>query len=189
MANNLWSNIFIMSYNDLELTTISAEEAAKHSISFSIKKPYEIKVELTNKDCMPTFGSEEAGGLDMRANIFAREGFIVVPAGGSTGFDLGCKIQIPKGWCGLVMPRSGVGREYKLKIDNTIGLIDSDYRGVISVALTNTGSKDLIIDHGMRICQMAIVPHLGLHNADVVLVDSLDTSIRGEGGFGSSGRN
>ena len=185
MAIFLWSNIYTMSYNDLDF---SAEEAAKHSISFSIKKPYEIKVELTNKDCMPTFGSEEAGGLDMRANIFAREGFIVVPAGGSTGFDLGCKIQIPKGWCGIVIPRSGIGREYKLKIDNTIGLIDSDYRGVISVALTNTGNKDLIIDHGMRICQMAIVPHLGLHNSDLVLVDSLDTSIRGENGFGSSGK-
>jgi dUTP pyrophosphatase len=85
------------------------------------------------------------------------------------------------------MPRSGLGREYKVKLDNTIGLIDSDYRGVIGVALTNTGDKELIIDHGMRICQMAILPHLGKHNAEVILVDSLDESIRGENGWGSSG--
>ena len=176
-----------MSYNDLELTTISIEEAAKHSINFSIKKPYQIKVELTNKDCMPTYSSEEAAGLDMRANIFDRAGYIVVPAGGSTGFDLGCKIQIPKGWCGIIMPRSGLGREYKVKLDNTIGLIDSDYRGVIGVSITNTGDKELIIDHGMRICQMAILPHLGKHNAELVLVDSLEKSERGENGWGSSG--
>ena len=157
------------------------------SVNITVKKPYEIKVQLTNKDCMPNYSSEEAAGLDMRANIFAREGFIVVPPGGSASFDLGCKIQIPKGWCGIVMPRSGLGREYKVKLDNTIGLIDSDYRGVIGVAITNTGNKDLIIEHGMRICQMAIVPHLGNHNADVVLVDSLEKSERGENGWGSSG--
>ena len=166
------------------LFTLKAEEASMLDI---YTKPYQIKVELTNSACMPAYGSDEAAGLDMRANIFDRSGFIVVPPGGSTGFDLGCKIQIPKGWCGLVMPRSGLGREYKVKLDNTIGLIDSDYRGLISVALTNTGDKELIIDHGMRICQMAIVPHLGKHNADVVLVDSLDDSTRGENGWGSSG--
>ena len=157
------------------------------SVNITVKKPYEIKVQLTNKDCMPNYSSEEAAGLDMRANIFDRAGYIVVPAGESTGLDLGCKIQIPKGWCGIIMPRSGLGREYKVKLDNTIGLIDSDYRGVIGVAITNTGNKDLIIEHGMRICQMTIIPHLGNHNADVVLVDSLEKSERGENGWGSSG--
>lgn len=161
--------------------------ALDQSVNVTIKKPYEIKVQLTNKDCMPNYSSEEAAGLDMRANIMDRVGYIVVPPGGTTSFDLGCKIQIPKGWCGLVMPRSGLGRKYKVKLDNTIGLIDSDYRGVIGVSLTNTGKLDLQIDHGMRICQMAIVPHLGNHNADVVLVDDLEDSTRGECGWGSSG--
>lgn len=164
--------------------TLSSEDCMQVNI---YAKPYQIKVELTNKDCMPTYSSEEAAGLDMRANITDRAGFIVLTPGSSTSFDLGCKVQIPKGWCGIVLPRSGLGRTYKVKLDNTIGLIDSDYRGVIGVAITNTGNKDLIIEHGMRICQMTIIPHLGNHNADVVLVDSLEESARGENGWGSSG--
>lgn len=151
---------------------------------FKVEKPYKLNIELTNKDCMPTYGSEYAAGLDLRANVTDRAGYIVVQPGRSVFIDVGCKIQIPKGWCGLVMPRSGLGREYKVKLDNTIGLIDSDYRGVIGVALTNTGNKDLVIEHGMRICQMTIVPHI---SAELVLVDSLEKSERGENGWGSSG--
>ena len=148
---------------------------------------YKIKVKLLDKDCEPVFGSKDAAGIDLRARILSRDKFIVVPAGASVNFDVGIHIAIPRGWCGLVMPRSGLGREYKVKLDNTIGLIDSDYRGVVGVFLTNTGTKELIIDHGMRICQMAIVPHLGTHNSVIELVDSLEETERGENGWGSSG--
>lgn len=150
-------------------------------------QPYNIKVVLTNKDCMPAFMSEEAAGLDMRANITDPAKFIVVAPKQSVSFDLGCKIQIPKGWCGIIAPRSGLGVKYKMRLDNTVGIIDSDYRNVVGVYLTNEGRQDLLIEHGMRICQMVVVPHLGNHNTKIELVESLDDSTRGLQGWGSSG--
>ena len=98
----------------------------------------------------------------------------------------GFSMAIPEGFAGLVIPRSGLAAKYGISVANAPGLVDSGYRGEISVILLNTNNKDSFdISIGDRIAQMMIVPFA---NAELIESDTLDTTERSEKGFGSSGR-
>ncbi|QAY02081.1 putative deoxyUTP pyrophosphatase [Vibrio phage VspSw_1] len=135
--------------------------------------------QVENEGCMPTLGSEMAGGIDLRVN--AKNQWI--DPGVEYHFSLGVRCAIPKGWVGLIFPRSGLGVKYKLRILNTVGVIDADYRGVIRLACTF--EEGFWMEDFERMCQMVLVPC----RTDFVIGSvNIEETERGEGGYGSSGR-
>lgn len=125
-------------------------------------------------------GSEEAAGLDVYANIPED---ISIGIGLSANIPTGIAVAIPFGFAGLLMPRSGMGGR-GLSLRNTIGLIDSDYRGEVIAMVRNLGDATLHIKAHERFAQLVIVPVL-MQIPD--LVDELPETERGTGGFGSTG--
>ena len=99
--------------------------------------------------------------------------------------DCGFKMQLPRGYCGMIIPRSGFGSK-GLVVGNLIGLIDNDYRGDIKINLWNRNEdgRPFSIKPMARVAQLLIVPYA---RVDVTVIDDLDQTIRGEGGFGSTG--
>jgi len=97
------------------------------------------------------------------------------------------RVEIPKEHVGLIVPRSGLGRK-GIVLVNTVGVIDSDYRGEIGITLQNTGSVPVEIAHGDRVAQMLIVPYAKVQLERVEDVSALSETERGVGGFGSTGR-
>lgn len=98
--------------------------------------------------------------------------------------DTGVKMAIPRGYFGMILPRSGIGTKYEVALANTAGVIDSDYRGNIVVWLVNKGNVDVEIKKYDRICQIIILPCV---LQSMRRVSFLDGTSRGEDGFGSSG--
>jgi dUTP pyrophosphatase len=96
----------------------------------------------------------------------------------------GLKVAIPVGYVGLIVPRSSTGVQ-GLHLSNVVGVIDSDYRGEIIVHLHNTADSDRVIMPTDRVAQLVVVPHFDY--AGITVVDDLDATDRGEGGFGSTG--
>ncbi|ATS94089.1 putative deoxyUTP pyrophosphatase [Pectobacterium phage DU_PP_V] len=148
---------------------------------------YGLKATLDNLGCMPKIGSKDAAALDLRVYLGNKSTDVmsVLPAGATKRYRTGVKIQIPTGWCGLILPRSSTGKLHCI-LANTVGLIDSDYRGELALEITNLGTEDVILENFQRVCQMVVVPHLNPNT--LVIVDTLDDTDRGESGWGSSGK-
>ena len=130
---------------------------------------------------LPTFGSEQAAGADLYACLDAP----VTIAPGQTAFiPTGLAMMLPEGYVGLICARSGMACKMGLAPANKVGVIDSDYRGEFLVALYNHGAESRTISHGDRIAQLVVVPVL-----DPVFeeTDELSETLRGTGGFGSTG--
>ena len=144
-----------------------------------------LNIVLEDERCLPYVGSEEAAGIDLRMRIKTAAGFTPILPRQTIKFDVGIRVQIPKGWVGLILPRSGLGFKYRIQLDNTVGVIDSDYIGVIQVSMTNDGQQEVFIEDFERVCQMVVVPHL---STKFNIVDALTKTARGEKGFGSSGK-
>ncbi len=145
-------------------------------------KEEKVNIKLLNdKAIMPTYGSTDAAGADMYANIDAKE--TLLPH--ETKFiKTGVAMAIPKGLVGLLFARSGLASKRGLAPANKVGVVDSDYRGEILVALHNHTDIEQSIEPGERIAQMAFLPYVkGIFE----VVNDLDETIRGEGGFGSTG--
>ena len=146
------------------------------SASINIKK-------LTPNAIIPTYGSADAAGADLYACI--NENVTIAP-GETYLVKTGLSMEIPVGFAGLIYARSGLSTKKGLAPANKVGVIDSDYRGEIMVALYNQSDKPQTIEPGERIAQMVITPFIqGIFNE----VDELSDTVRGEGGFGSTGRN
>jgi dUTP pyrophosphatase len=129
---------------------------------------------------LPTYAHNGDAGLD----LFARELAMIAAAGGRVLMPTGISIAIPVGWCGLLMPRSGLALKHGLGIVNAPGLIDSAYRGEIKVVLINTDpSRDYHVSRGDRVAQLVIQR---VEEVAWNVVDALDGADRG-GGFGHSG--
>ena len=137
---------------------------------------------LNEKAVVPTYGSEFSAGADLYA---CADEPIVIEAGKTVLVHTGIAMEIPTGYVGLVFARSGLASKKGLAPANKVGVIDSDYRGEIMVALHNHSAEDKTIDAGERIAQIALVPYL---TADFNVVDDLSDTARGAGGFGSTGR-
>ena len=131
---------------------------------------------------LPTYGSAEAAGADLYACL--TEAVTIAP--GTTAFiPTGFAMAVPKGCAGLIYARSGMACKFGLAPANKVGVIDSDYRGEILVALHNHSAEARTISHGERIAQMIITPVL---TPGYELADDLDDTTRGQGGFGSTGK-
>lgn len=148
-----------------------------------IEKMSTIRVKKLHENAiLPTYGSEEAAGADLYACL---EEPVTVAPGATAWIPTGLAMEIPKGCAGLVYARSGLACKKGLAPANKVGVIDSDYRGPVTVVLHNHGTEPQTITHGERIAQMVITPVLT--PAYEVAEDLSDTG-RGQGGFGSTGK-
>lgn len=132
---------------------------------------------------VPTYGSEYAAGADLRAVL--DEPITIIKPGESALIHTGISVAIPAGYVGLVCARSGIACKRGLAPSNKVGVIDADYRGEIMVSLHNHGTTEQAIEPGERIAQMVVTPFL---HCEYEEVNNLDDTVRGEGGFGSTGR-
>lgn len=130
---------------------------------------------------VPTYGSEFAAGADIYA---ALEESVTIASGETKLIPTGLAFEIPKDYAGFVYARSGLASKKALAPANKVGVIDADYRGEVMVALHNHGSVTQKVEPGERIAQMIIAPFI---TANYVFADELDETVRGEGGFGSTG--
>lgn len=128
---------------------------------------------------LPTRGSKDAAGLDLYCPFH-----IKVPADSQKKIPLGIAVEIPKGHMGLLVPRSSMSKT-PLRCANSVGIIDADYRGEISIAYENISCSDYMIFRGDRIAQLIIVP---IAVVDVEEAQTLSETERGAGEYGSTGK-
>ena len=134
---------------------------------------------------LPAYETAGAAGMDLRAAVAEAEPIVLRP-GARAAVPTGLAFALPRGFEGQVRPRSGLAARYGITQVNTPGTIDSDYRGEVKVILINLGQEDFTIRRGDRIAQLVIAP---VTQAQWAEVESLDDTVRGEGGFGSTGGN
>ena len=132
---------------------------------------------------LPSRATPMSAGMDLRANV--HEDMVIAPEDRAL-VPTGIKIALPFGYEAQVRPRSGLAVKHGIGIPNSPATIDADYRGELKVPLINWGSEPFLIQRGDRIAQMVIC---AVAMIEFVEADSLPESIRGEGGFGHSGRN
>lgn len=131
---------------------------------------------------LPAYQTEGSAGLDIAACLPGGE--VTLQPGDIKVIPTGVAVAIPVGFEGQIRARSGLATRHGICVPNAPGTIDSDYRGELRIGLINLGREPFAITHGMRICQMVISP---VAHAAVVEVDELDPTVRGTGGFGSTG--
>ena len=143
---------------------------------------YSVRIKKLDENAIiPTYGSEFAAGAD----LYACTGEAVTIAPHETKLiHTGIAMEIPTGYAGLIYARSGIASKRGLAPANKVGVVDSDYRGEIMVALHNHGDVPQTVECGERIAQIAIVPFL---KAEFTECDGLSDTDRGAGGFGSTG--
>lgn len=137
---------------------------------------------LNERAVIPTYGSAGSAGGDL---YNAEEKDSVIASGETVFIGTGLAVEIPEGYVGLVYARSGLACKKGLAPANKVGVIDSDYRGEIKVALHNHGNQAQTVATGERIAQLVIAPYVF---AEYEETDDLSDTVRGEGGFGSTGR-
>lgn len=137
---------------------------------------------LKDQAIVPTYGSEFAAGADLYACL---EATVTIQPGETYLVKTGIAMEIPVGYAGLIYARSGLATKKGLAPANKVGVVDADYRGEIMVALHNHSNKEVAIEPGERIAQMVITPFL---TANYTVVEELSDTVRGESGFGSTGR-
>ena len=144
---------------------------------------YDVRIKkLRDNAIIPTYGSEFAAGADLYAAI---DEAVTIGSGETKLIPAGIALEIPVGFAGLIYARSGLACKRNLAPANKVGVVDSDYRGEVMVALHNHGKEAQTVEAGERIAQMVIAPYI---TANFILADELEDTVRGEGGFGSTGR-
>lgn len=141
-----------------------------------------IKVVNSSPNELPKFATEDSAGMDLRADL-AEE--ISINPGQRCIVSTGIKIAIPPGYEAQIRPRSGLAIKHGVTVLNSPGTIDADYRGDIGVILINLGQEPFLIKSGDRIAQMIINK---FERFEWNQLETLDETLRGEGGFGHSGR-
>ena len=136
---------------------------------------------LSNKVSLPKYETSGSSGMDLAAFIDAN---IDIDPGKTEIIPTGLSVAIPEGFEIQIRPRSGLAAKDNITVLNTPGTIDADYRGEIKVILINLSNKTFVIEKGFRIAQMVVCPII---QAQLEEVDELSETIRGEGGFGSTG--
>ncbi|WP_076445514.1 dUTP diphosphatase [Roseivivax lentus] len=132
---------------------------------------------------LPVYASGGAAGADLRAN-FADRGAVTLAPGARALVPTGLRLAIPAGYEVQIRPRSGLALKHGITLPNAPGTIDADYRGPLGVIVMNAGTEPFTIAHGDRIAQMVAAPVL---RATFAVMDRLDPTDRGTGGFGSTG--
>ena len=131
---------------------------------------------------LPTYGTEFSAGADLYACL---EADVVIAPGETKKIPTGLAMEIPVGFVGLIYARSSMGTKKGLAPANKVGVIDSDYRGEFMVFLHNHGAESQTIVHGDRVAQLVITP---VFTPGFLEADELTDTVRGAGGFGSTGR-
>jgi len=138
---------------------------------------------LRESATIPEYKSELAAGLDLSACLGPGESVVLEP-GEIRLIPTGVAIAIEPGYEGQVRPRSGLSGKHGVTLPNAPGTIDADYRGEVLVPMINLGQKAFTVEDGMRVAQLVIAP---IAHAAIEVVDELDNTARGDGGFGSTG--
>jgi len=133
---------------------------------------------------LPSHETDLSAGADLRAAVPADEP-AVLPSGTWKLIPTGVQIALPAGYEGQVRPRSGLAYRHGVTVLNSPGTIDADYRGEVKVLLINHGEDDFTIERGERIAQLVVAPHASVEWTEK---DSLEETVRGAGGFGSTGK-
>ena len=144
-------------------------------------KPVRVKC-LRPNAVLPTYGSLEAAGADLYACL---EQSVQIAPGQTVFIPTGLAMELPVGFAGLVHARSGLASKRGLAPANKVGVIDSDYRGPVTVVLFNHGSEPQTVSHGERIAQLLVTPVLAPVFREA---EELTGTERGSGGFGSTGK-
>ena len=156
----------------------------------------QVKIKADRNIFIPTFGSKEASGADIRANleiepqhifgtsIYTKDVSIEIAPNSRVLVDCGFSMELQKGYEAQLRPRSGLSTKKGIHIPNSPGTIDSDYRGKVMVGLHNMSNEYVTIQHEERIAQLMIKEVL---KVEFFNSDELNTTDRGAGGFGSSG--
>lgn len=137
---------------------------------------------LSEKATLPTYGSPYSAGADLYACI---DEDIVVEPGQTVFVKTGLAMEIPVGFAAFIYARSGLACKKGLAPANKVGVVDCDYRGEVMVALHNHSNEARTVTVGERIAQLVVAPY---YTADFCECDELSDTVRGEGGFGSTGR-
>ena len=140
-----------------------------------------INVINTGKQPLPQYATPQSAGMDLRADI--EESVTLQPLERHL-FPTGLRIALPEGYEAQVRPRSGLALKHGIPVLNSPGTIDADYRGEVGVVLVNVSNEPFTVEPGERIAQMVIARH---EQAEFVVVEELDATERGEGGYGHSG--
>lgn len=141
-----------------------------------------INIKKLNKNAIiPNRGSEFSAGYDLYACL---EEPINIKSNQTVKIPTGLAMEIPVGYAGMIFARSGLSTKKGLAPANKVGVCDSDYRGEYIVALHNHSNNDVVVSPGERIAQLVIIPFLSV---DFVETDKLNDTVRGSGGFGSTG--
>ena len=130
---------------------------------------------------LPTYGSEYAAGADLYACLDAP---VTIAPHETVLVPTGLSLEIPVGWAGLVYARSGLASKRNLAPANKVGVIDPDYRGEVMVSLHNHGTVPQTVEPGERVAQLVLTPYL---TAQFFEAEALSDTVRGQGGFGSTG--
>ena len=140
-----------------------------------------IKIVNKSKHPLPEYATPGSAGMDLRANIDAP---ITLAPGERKLIPTGIHIALPVGYEAQVRPRSGLALKYGIGLANMLGTVDSDYRADVGVILINLGQENFVVNDGDRIAQLVIAKH---ETAEWDVVDELDETERGEGGYGHTG--
>ena len=136
---------------------------------------------LDENATIPTYGTEYSAGADLYALC---DGDVTIKPHETVLIHTGISVEVPEGYAGLIYARSGLASKKGLAPANKVGVVDSDYRGEVMVALHNHGDKEQVISSGERIAQFVITPFL---KAEFAVAETLTDTVRGDGGFGSTG--
>ena len=156
----------------------------KNSVKILSSKIKKMRVQikkLNDKAILPTYGSEYAAGADLYACV---EEEISIKPHETVLIPTGLAIELPLGYAGLIYARSGLATKKGLAPANKVGVVDCDYRGEVKVALHNHSEVAQTVASGERIAQLVITPYL---TAEFVEREELSETVRGGGGFGSTG--
>tara|TARA_Y100001970_G_scaffold196669_1_gene239208 strand:+ start:1256 stop:1693 length:438 start_codon:yes stop_codon:yes gene_type:complete len=137
---------------------------------------------LNPKVQLPSYKTDGSSGMDLLAFI---NNPVIIKPGTSELIPTGLSIAIPNNFEIQIRPRSGLATKSSISVLNTPGTVDSDYRGEIKIILFNHGKKEFIVNNNDRVAQMVLMP---VSKVDFNEVDKLPNTIRGEGGFGSTGK-
>ena len=148
-----------------------------------MSEPLEVRLSLEpHAFAPPAYQTEHAAGLDVFAAV--SEPLMLAP-GQVVAVPTGVRFEIPPGWEAQVRPRSGLALKHSIGIPNSPGTIDADYRGELKVLLINLGSEPYVVQRGDRVAQLVFAR---VARVSLTVADQLESTARGDGGFGHSGR-
>ncbi|GHB06891.1 dUTP diphosphatase [Modicisalibacter luteus] len=162
------------------MSNATTPAAARGGARLSVK----ILDERVHQYPLPHYATQGSAGMDLRALLDAP---LELAPGDSELVRTGLAVHIADpGLAGLILPRSGLGHKHGIVLGNLVGLIDSDYQGELMISVWNRGQQAFTLEPGERLAQYVLVPVV---QAELDVVEDFDVSLRGEGGFGHSGRH